>query len=69
MAPGLPGPYEVRAAQAARPVDWRELPGAVLEIDVDRNQSVVIVTRGTRPDMSIAPVATDATGPSWGLPG
>jgi alpha-L-fucosidase 2 len=67
VAPGLPGPYEVRAAEGARPVDWRELPGGVLEIDLDRNQAVVIVTRGTRPDMSIAPVAPDATGPSWGL--
>jgi alpha-L-fucosidase 2 len=68
VAPGLPGPYEVRPARGARSVTWRELPGGVLEIDLDRNEAVVIVTRGTQPDMTIAPVATDATGSSWGLP-
>jgi len=67
VAPGLPGPYEVRAPRGERPATWRELPGGVLEIDLARNQAVVIVTRGTQPDLSIAPVATDATGPSWGL--
>jgi alpha-L-fucosidase 2 len=68
VAPGLPGPYEVRDARSGRPVTWRELPGGVLEIDLDRKAAVVIVTRGTQPEMTIAPVATDATGASWGLP-
>lgn len=67
VAPGLPGPYEVRAAKGSRPVSWQELPGGVLEIDLERHQPVVIVTQGTQPDLSVGPVATDAPGPFWGL--
>ena len=65
VAPGLPGPYEVHAEHGR--VGWREVSDGVLEIDLRRGAEAVVLTRGTRPDLTVAPVGT-ATGPSWGLP-
>ncbi|MFL6078111.1 MAG: glycosyl hydrolase family 95 catalytic domain-containing protein [Mycobacteriales bacterium] len=69
VAPGLPGPYEVRRLSGSRrPVTWDDLGDGTLRLDLRRGDDVVITTRGTHPDLTIAPVAATIPATPWGLP-
>jgi alpha-L-fucosidase 2 len=67
LAPGLPGPYDVRSTRAGS-VHWQDLGDGTLRIRLDAGDEVIIVTKGTEPDLTIAPVPTSGTGHVWGLP-
>jgi alpha-L-fucosidase 2 len=67
MAPGLSGPYDVRSTRAGR-LHWRDLGDGTLQIGLDAGDEAVVVTKGTHPDLTIAPVRTSGTGNVWGLP-
>ena len=68
VVPGLRAPYDVRPLHAlGRDVEWRDAGDGTIEIDLRPNDDVVITTHGAQPELTIGPVATDVSGPSWGL--
>jgi hypothetical protein len=68
VVPGLPAPYEVRSLRGlGRDAEWRDAGDVTIELDLRRDDDLVITTRRARPDLSVGPVASDASGPSWGL--
>jgi alpha-L-fucosidase 2 len=64
---GIAGPLTVRALHGRDP-KWRTLPNGDVEIDLPRGAEAVIHRRGTKPDLTIAPVKVTAPAPRWGLP-
>ena len=64
---GIAGPLTVRALHGRDP-EWRTLPNGDVEIDLPRGAEAVIHRRGTKPDLTIAPVKVTAPAPRWGLP-
>jgi hypothetical protein len=64
---GIAGPLTVRDRHG-RGVPWRVLPDGDVQIDLRRGQEVIVYARGTRPDLTVAPVAPVAPAPPWGLP-
>jgi alpha-L-fucosidase 2 len=66
LKPGIAGPLKVRGNRG-RP-RWRDLGGGVIEIELRRGEEAVVYQAGTRPDLTIAPVAVTTPGKSWGLP-
>lgn len=67
VAPGLPAPYDVRSVQGGSP-HFHDLGDGTLRIDLDAGDEVIVTTKDTRPDLTIAPVTTNGTGHVWGLP-
>jgi alpha-L-fucosidase 2 len=67
LAPGLPGPFDVRSTRG-RPARFRDLGDGTLRIDLRAGDEVIVRTRGTEPDLVVAPVRTDGSGNVWGLP-
>ena len=49
------------------PARTHDLGDGTLAIDLPRGREVLVHT-GSRPDLSIAPVAVSEPGPAWGLP-
>ncbi|MFE3851071.1 Tat pathway signal sequence domain protein [Streptomyces griseorubiginosus] len=49
------------------PARTRDLGDGTLAIDLPRGREVLVHT-GTRPDLTLAPVAVSEPGPAWGLP-
>jgi hypothetical protein len=64
---GIAGPLSVRERSGREP-HWRALPNGDLEIDLRRDQEVVVYPQGARPDLTVAPVPVAIPGPPWGLP-
>jgi alpha-L-fucosidase 2 len=64
---GITGPLTVRDRHGHEP-HWRQLPNGDVEIDLRRGQEVLVYPRGSRPDLTIAPVTPNAPAPPWGLP-
>jgi alpha-L-fucosidase 2 len=67
LAPGLPGPYDVWSPHGGTP-PAHDLGDGTLRLDLRAGDEVIVTTRGTRPDLTIAPVTTDGSGHVWGLP-
>lgn len=68
VAPGLPGPYDVRRLSVGVPAPpWRDLGDGTLELDLEAGDDVVITTQGTSPRLRIDPVAGTGNGNVWGL--
>ncbi len=64
---GIAGPLTVRSRDGRR-VNWKQLPNGDVEIQLCRGQEAVIYARGSRPDLTIAPVPANAPAPPWGMP-
>jgi alpha-L-fucosidase 2 len=50
-----------------RDAEWRDAGDGTIELELRRDDDVVITSRGARPDLSVGPVTYDASGPSWSL--
>jgi alpha-L-fucosidase 2 len=68
LAPSLPGPYDVWSPRGGTP-PAHDLGDGTLRLDLRAGDEVIVTTRGTHPDLSVAPVATNGSGHVWGLPG
>jgi hypothetical protein len=64
---GIAGPLTVRDRSGREP-HWRQLPNGDVEIDLRRDQEVLLYAKGTRPDLTITPVPVAIPAPPWGLP-
>jgi hypothetical protein len=64
---GITGPVTVRLHNGREP-HWKQLPGGDLEIDLRCGQEAVVFPKGTRPDLTVAPVPVAIPGAPWGLP-
>ena len=64
---GITGPLTVRLRTGREP-HWKVLPNGDVEIDLRRGQEALILPKGSRPDLTIAPVPVAIPGAPWGLP-
>ncbi|MET7545918.1 glycoside hydrolase family 95-like protein [Streptomyces sp. NPDC005479] len=64
---GIDGPIEIRDRHG-RPVRYEEVADGTVRIDLRKGDSALITAAGDRPDLTIRPVAPNATAPRWGLP-
>ena len=64
---GITGELTV-ALRTGREPHWKQLPGGDVEIDLRRGQEALILPKGSRPDLTVAPVPVAIPGPPWGLP-
>jgi hypothetical protein len=64
---GIDGPLVVRDRDGGSP-RWKQLPNGDIEIDMRRGQEVLVYPKGTRPDLTVAPVAANTPAPPWGMP-
>jgi alpha-L-fucosidase 2 len=68
VAPGnLPGPWDVQALPGSGTVTFTQNSDNTVTINLSRADDVVIITKGTDPDLTIAPGAGDGKH-YWGLP-
>ncbi len=68
VAPGnLAAPFDVQSLSGGGAVTWQQNADGTLQLGLARGDDVVIVTKGTTPDLTIAPVAGDNKR-YWGLP-
>jgi alpha-L-fucosidase 2 len=64
---GIAGPLTVRDRNGDE-VRARQTANGDLEIDLPEGQEVLVYARGSRPDLTVAPVPVNAPAPPWGLP-
>jgi alpha-L-fucosidase 2 len=64
---GIAGQLTVRN-RSGREAQWQQLPDGDVEIELRKGQEVLVYPRGTRPDLTVAPVPANAPAPPWGLP-
>jgi alpha-L-fucosidase 2 len=62
----IPGPLVVRDRWGREP-RWCRRPDGDIELTLVRGQEALLYPKGTRPDLTVAPVQTAPT-PPWGLP-
>jgi hypothetical protein len=63
----ISAPVSVRGAWGQRVV-WRDLGEGTIEIELDAGDEALVYARGTRPDLTIAPVRITRPAEPWGLP-
>ncbi|MFE5814543.1 glycoside hydrolase family 95-like protein [Streptomyces sp. NPDC056479] len=64
---GITGPVEVRDGRG-RPLRYSDAGDGAIRIALRKGDAALITPRGTRPDLTIAPVRPNAEAPRWGLP-
>ncbi len=64
---GLAGPFDVQALPGSGTVTFTQNADGTLSINLAKNDDVLIITKGTSPDVTIAPVPGDGKR-YWGLP-
>ena len=64
---GLAGPFDVQTLPGSGTVTFTQNSDGTVTINLNKNDDVVIITKGTNPDLTIAPVAGDGKR-YWGLP-
>jgi alpha-L-fucosidase 2 len=64
---GIAGPVVVRS-RSGRPPAWRQLANGDLAIDLRRDHEILVHAKGSRPDVTVAPVPVAVPGAAWGLP-
>ncbi|WP_369250025.1 glycoside hydrolase family 95-like protein [Streptomyces sp. R41] len=65
---GIGGPVDVRDAHG-RALRYSDAGGGAIQISLRKGESALITAKGDRPDLTIAPVRSNAEAPKWGLPG
>jgi alpha-L-fucosidase 2 len=64
---GLPGPFDVQPLSGTGPVTWSQNADGTLQLTLAAGDDAVIITRGTTPALTIAPLPADGKR-YWGLP-